>query len=596
MAKIDLGRITPTYRGDYDSTVSYNELDIVYDDTIGKSFIAKQASKGKDLPVDKENEYWGIIAKQGPKGEPGTPADNSKLNKLTNDLGDIDELNQQVGSNLVEKLNNEFYNRGVNVAWFGGTGSKTSIQEAIDSAYDSGGGKVFLPKGTYTIDKTITVKKGVSLVANYESVGYDYKSAINYGIIASNSMSKNDHIIVVESGASLQNISVDCAYYSNGIVAGLSSLLQGVVCYRSVADGISIYGGNHKSLTAGFCKGRGINVIGPDSTIFDVNVHGCYGDGIYLGTGANNSTFTGGKVEFNDRSNIILYESTNNYFVNINIDRSGNYGIRSTGKAQATFVNCELLRSNKLDNENGSHIYIEGKSHLTIIGGNVHYGANDDGSGNITPAHLVKTFDTDASVSIVGVNAEKGMTDSPFYGRLITNISATKLPNIGYVSEVTLQKYDVTDTSIIKPGSGTVVLDKETNRLKMYNGKKWRSVNNTPSGKDYYSQSNVEVAGNSSTSLSLKGDVQLGKYSRSIAYIKFIFRNGNNSATQMGRIPLALCREGGDAFASVGNPIVEYGTSTIKLSNVSVDVNGNVELKIVNTSTDYLTGTLEYSG
>ena len=56
MAKIDLGRITPTYRGDYDSTVSYNELDIVYDDTIGKSFIAKQASKGKDLPVDRSEE------------------------------------------------------------------------------------------------------------------------------------------------------------------------------------------------------------------------------------------------------------------------------------------------------------------------------------------------------------------------------------------------------------------------------------------------------------------------------------------------------------------------------------------------------------
>ena len=71
MTKIDLGRISPTYRGDYDSTVSYNELDIVYDDTIGKSFIAKQASKGKDLPVDKENEYWGIIAKQGPKGTAG---------------------------------------------------------------------------------------------------------------------------------------------------------------------------------------------------------------------------------------------------------------------------------------------------------------------------------------------------------------------------------------------------------------------------------------------------------------------------------------------------------------------------------------------
>ena len=75
MTKIDLGRITPTYRGNYDSTVSYNELDIVYDDTIGKSFIAKQASKGIDLPVDKENEYWGIIAKQGPKGDKGAAGD-----------------------------------------------------------------------------------------------------------------------------------------------------------------------------------------------------------------------------------------------------------------------------------------------------------------------------------------------------------------------------------------------------------------------------------------------------------------------------------------------------------------------------------------
>ena len=71
MTKVDLGRITPVYKGNYDSTVSYNALDIVYDDTIGKSFIAKQASKGKDLPVDKENEYWGIIAKQGPKGTAG---------------------------------------------------------------------------------------------------------------------------------------------------------------------------------------------------------------------------------------------------------------------------------------------------------------------------------------------------------------------------------------------------------------------------------------------------------------------------------------------------------------------------------------------
>lgn len=73
MAKIDLGRITPIYRGDYDSSTSYNELDIVFDNTSGRSFIAKQSAKGNSLPTEDsiENDYWGLVAEKGEPGKKG---------------------------------------------------------------------------------------------------------------------------------------------------------------------------------------------------------------------------------------------------------------------------------------------------------------------------------------------------------------------------------------------------------------------------------------------------------------------------------------------------------------------------------------------
>ena len=181
MAKIDLGRITPTYRGDYDSTVSYNELDIVYDDTIGKSFIAKQASKGKDLPVDKENEYWGIIAKQGPKGTAGEIGPKGEPGKdgIVPDFGNTSDLLPNNSDTVVGKLNGEFTDRGLNVKWFGAVGDgstddSTAIQTAIDIAYANftnlasntritGSFEVDVPSGVYKINTTIVLPPMVKL-------------------------------------------------------------------------------------------------------------------------------------------------------------------------------------------------------------------------------------------------------------------------------------------------------------------------------------------------------------------------------------------------------------------------------------------------
>ena len=73
MSKYNLGKVAPVYRGTYDSSTSYNELDIVFDSASGRSFIAKQPVNGNSLPTEDniENDYWGLVAEKGESGEPG---------------------------------------------------------------------------------------------------------------------------------------------------------------------------------------------------------------------------------------------------------------------------------------------------------------------------------------------------------------------------------------------------------------------------------------------------------------------------------------------------------------------------------------------
>ena len=73
MSKYNLGKVAPVYRGTYDSSTSYNELDIVFDNTSGRSFIAKQPVNGNSLPTagNIENDYWGLVAEKGEPGKKG---------------------------------------------------------------------------------------------------------------------------------------------------------------------------------------------------------------------------------------------------------------------------------------------------------------------------------------------------------------------------------------------------------------------------------------------------------------------------------------------------------------------------------------------
>ena len=69
MSEVKLGRVAPIYKGVYDETTAYNALDIVYYN--GRSYMAKQDTKGNVLPTGTDNDYWGLIADKGADGAEG---------------------------------------------------------------------------------------------------------------------------------------------------------------------------------------------------------------------------------------------------------------------------------------------------------------------------------------------------------------------------------------------------------------------------------------------------------------------------------------------------------------------------------------------
>lgn len=71
------------------------------------------------------------------------------------EFGDISQLKQPEGNTFVDKLNNEFYQRGINVKWYGATGDGvTDDTQAILNSYNDAKAKntfVIVPSGTYFV-------------------------------------------------------------------------------------------------------------------------------------------------------------------------------------------------------------------------------------------------------------------------------------------------------------------------------------------------------------------------------------------------------------------------------------------------------------
>lgn len=74
---------------------------------------------------------------------------NSNSVILRSDFGDISSIKQPLGQTFVDKLNNEFNDRGVNVKWFGAKGDGTNNDTAAFEAAYLNSKNIYIPAGTY---------------------------------------------------------------------------------------------------------------------------------------------------------------------------------------------------------------------------------------------------------------------------------------------------------------------------------------------------------------------------------------------------------------------------------------------------------------
>lgn len=77
------------------------------------------------------------------------------------DFGEITNLRQPLGTTAVDRINNEFAERELNVKWYGALGDGTSddtsaFKSAIDEAKSSGNG-IFVPSGKYVLNDSLNL-------------------------------------------------------------------------------------------------------------------------------------------------------------------------------------------------------------------------------------------------------------------------------------------------------------------------------------------------------------------------------------------------------------------------------------------------------
>ncbi|HGK7591561.1 TPA: hypothetical protein ACJ6TA_15595 [Klebsiella pneumoniae] len=135
------------------------------------------------------------------------------------------------------------------------------------------------------------------------------------------------------------------------------------------------------------------NVI--DSLFLGVAINANDTDGVQLMTGANNNAFIGVRNEWNNGDNYSGYGCKRILIQGELIDRAGKRAVAAAGGAQFTLSGVAVQRSGRLATEGSvddAHYYIEGDG-SSIIETAVHTttGANDDGSGRLSPSYILAT-------------------------------------------------------------------------------------------------------------------------------------------------------------------------------------------------------------
>jgi Right handed beta helix region len=131
-----------------------------------------------------------------------------------------------------------------------------------------------------------------------------------------------------------------------------------------------------------------------DSVVQATAINANTGDGISLGPGANDNTFLGNKIEWNDGCGISALQALHNVVLGGVIDRNGRAGTRFVECAHTSLVGAVLRRNGRLaasSPEDDCHVYQQDCTALVVTGVVTNEGRDDDDtSGYRSPAVAIR--------------------------------------------------------------------------------------------------------------------------------------------------------------------------------------------------------------
>ncbi|MGE2956506.1 phage tail fiber protein, partial [Klebsiella pneumoniae] len=135
------------------------------------------------------------------------------------------------------------------------------------------------------------------------------------------------------------------------------------------------------------------NVI--DSAFLGVAIGSNDSHGVQLMTGSNNNSFVGGRNEWNGDYAYYGYGCKRILIQGDLMDRSGKNAVAAVAGAQFILSDVAVQRSGRSATVGGTedaHFYLEGDtSSIILTGVYTTVGANDDGSGRVSPTYLLAT-------------------------------------------------------------------------------------------------------------------------------------------------------------------------------------------------------------
>ncbi len=352
---------------------------------------------------------------------------------------------------ILEKVKNEFEERGVNVKWFGAKGDGVtddtlSIQSAIDTGFS-----VFLPPGKYNVKElkgfaSGQIIQGISKVESWGGKNTQNITLLNGIGSADNYVIKNNvwGDGILPNAITVKNLSIEGSKKTNGILVGNSSTIEGVKIANCI-NGLS----NIKVSNVMNCQINGCTNGVMSATDSKITNNFFYYNEVGINfDNSNDNSIVNNKIEWNGIG-ISLTKATFNLISNNIIDRNTTYGIYTSNTTHTT------ISGNQFERNLTNHLYLQGS--LFNISTNSFFRKNseDNQSGIVAPDVAIFTK------SIANSSITSNLVDGKMFNKTGTdhfsniNCSANTINGINpdniYISVPETTVVHGKDTKIIIP-------------------------------------------------------------------------------------------------------------------------------------------------